>query len=75
MSALSFLAAILVVVIKLLYWQSNVPVGYASGIVTICFFASIQIFLLGILGEYVLATMTYVRKMPMVVERERVGTW
>lgn len=75
MSLLSFLGALCVIGIKLFYWKENVPVGYASGIVAMFFLASIQIFLLGLVGEYLLATMTYVRRRPLVVENGRVGKW
>ena len=37
------------------------------------FFASVQIFFIGILGEYVGAIQTQVRKLPLVVERERIN--
>ena len=75
MSLFSLLAAFSVIVVKLLFWKENVPVGYASGIVVIFFLASVQIFLLGLLGEYLLATMTYVRQRPLVVENRRIGDW
>jgi hypothetical protein len=33
----------------------------------------VQIFLIGLLGEYIGAVLTQVRKRPLVVERERVA--
>ena len=75
MSVISLLAAITVVVVKLIYWKENIPMGYASGIVAISLLGSVQIFLLGLLGEYLLATMTYVRGRPLVIEKTRIGDW
>ena len=40
----------------------------------IFFLGSVQIFVIGLLGEYVGAVLTQVRQRPLVVERERIGT-
>ena len=37
------------------------------------FFAGIQIFFMGLLGEYILAIYGQVRKKPLVIERERIN--
>ena len=37
------------------------------------FFASVQLFFIGILGEYIAAIHTQVLKRPLVVEKERVN--
>ena len=37
------------------------------------FFSSVQLFFIGLLGEYVGAILTYAQKRPLVIERERIG--
>lgn len=59
-------------VLKLIYWDSF-NLGMAPLLVGLFFVASIQLFFLGILGEYVGMILTHVRNMPLVVERERIN--
>jgi glycosyltransferase involved in cell wall biosynthesis len=72
LSGLSLLVAIGFLVLKLTAWYSF-PAGYAPAVIGIFFLGSVQIFLIGLLGEYVGAVLTRVRKRPLVVERERLG--
>ena len=74
MSLMSLILAFVFLVVKLFFWD-NFPAGYSSAIVSIFFLGSVQIFLLGLLGEYLLATMNYVKKRPLVVEERRLGDW
>ncbi|MEO0108369.1 MAG: glycosyltransferase family 2 protein [candidate division WOR-3 bacterium] len=71
-ATLSFLVALFYFVYKLLYWRSF-ALGLAPLVVGIFFFSSVQLFFLGIVGEYVGSIHTYVRKMPPVVEKERIN--
>jgi hypothetical protein len=48
-------------------------VGIAPLIITLFFLSSVQLFFLGILGEYVGAIYTQVRNRPLVVEQERIN--
>jgi len=57
---------------KLLYWDSF-QLGLAPLILGVFFGISIQIMMLGIIGEYVGLILTQVRKMPLVIERERIN--
>jgi glycosyltransferase involved in cell wall biosynthesis len=57
---------------KLLYWNSF-QLGLAPLILGVFFGISIQIMMLGIIGEYVGFILTQVRKMPLVIERERIN--
>jgi len=70
LSAVSLLVAILFLVLKLCFWYS-LPAGYAPAVISIFFLASVQIFLIGLVGEYVGAVLTQVRHRPLVVERGR----
>lgn len=72
MSALSLLAGIVYFVYKLVNW-SNFQLGLAPLIVGLFLFASVQLFFIGILGEYIGAIHTQVLKRPLVVEKERVN--
>lgn len=49
------------------------PSGIPTLIIAIFFFSGIQLFFLGILGEYIFAIFNQVRRKPLVVERERVN--
>ncbi len=72
LSALSLLVAISYLVYKLLSWE-QFSVGIAPVLIGFFFFASVQLFFIGILGEYIAAIHTQVLKRPFVVEKERVN--
>lgn len=71
-SALSFLVGLAYMVIKLIYWDSF-ALGTAPVLIGTFFLASIQLFFLGMLGEYIGVIFDYVRKRPLVIERERIN--
>jgi glycosyltransferase involved in cell wall biosynthesis len=71
-AGLSFLAAILFFVLKLLFWQ-HIPMGIAPLIISLFFFSSAQLFFIGLLGEYIGAIHTQVMKRPLVIEKERIN--
>jgi polyisoprenyl-phosphate glycosyltransferase len=72
LSALSLVVSIVYLVLKLVFW-SQFPFGLAPVIIGVFFFASIQLFFIGLLGEYVGAILTHVQKRPLVFERERIN--
>lgn len=72
MAALSLVVALVFLVLKLAFWD-RFPAGYAPAVIGVFFLGSLQIFLVGILGEYVGAILTQVRRRPWVVEEERFG--
>lgn len=72
LSFMSLLAAMLFFIAKLIYWDSF-QLGIAPMLIGIFFFGAIQTFFIGVLGEYVGAIHTQVRRMPLVVESERVN--
>lgn len=69
---ISFLVGMVYLIYKLLFWQSF-EVGLAPLVVGLFFFASVQLFFLGIIGEYIGAIYTQVLKRPLVVEKERIN--
>lgn len=72
LSFLSFLLAVLYIALKLIWWD-KFPMGTAPILISIFFFASVQLFFIGILGEYIGTILTQVLKRPMVVEKERIN--
>ena len=71
-SFLSLLVATIFFFRKLLNW-SSFEAGIAPLIIGFFFIASIQIFLLGFIGEYVMNILIQTRKFPLVVEKERIN--
>ncbi len=72
LSAISLTIAIGYTVYKLLYW-SEFAVGIAPILIGFFFFMSVQLFFIGMIGEYVGAIHTQVLKRPHVVEKERLN--
>lgn len=68
----SALVGLFYFVYKLLNWQ-NFSVGSAPVTVGLFFFGAVQLFFLGILGEYIGAIYTHVLHRPLVVEKERIN--
>lgn len=69
---ISFLVAMGYMVYKLLYW-GNFSVGMAPVVFGIFFLGSVQLFFIGILGEYIGSIHTQVLRRPPVIERERIN--
>ena len=57
-------------ILKLINWNSY-PIGMAALIVGVFFIGSVQIFFIGLLGEYILNINLRVMKRPLVIEEER----
>ena len=72
MAFLSFLVALGYLVYKLIYWD-RFTVGTAPVAIGLFFFASVQLFFIGIIGEYIGSIQTQVMKRPLVVEKERIN--
>ena len=69
---LSFLIALSYLIYKLLYWDSF-QVGTAPLVIGLFFIGSIQIFFIGVLGEYIGSIQTQVLRRPPVIEKERIN--
>lgn len=67
--AVSGLFALFVLINKLLHWDSY-PIGIPTTIIGIFFIGAVQLFFLGILGEYVLSINTRSMHRPLVVVGE-----
>ena len=69
---LSLLIAIGYLICKLIFWYTF-PFGTAPLVIGLFFFSSVQLFFIGIIGEYVGAIHTQVMRRPLVVEMERIN--
>jgi len=72
MSLVSLLIALGYFVAKLLWWN-RFEFGMAPILIALFFFSSVQLFFIGIIGEYIGAIHTQVQKRPLVIEKERIN--
>jgi glycosyltransferase involved in cell wall biosynthesis len=72
LSFCSLIVAGITLVMKLLFWN-YFPFGIAAIIVGLFFLSSMQLFFIGILGEYIGLINKRILKRPLVVEKERVN--
>ena len=71
-SFISIVVGFVYLVMKLLYWD-RFPAGMAPMLIGMCFLGSVQIFFIGLVGEYILTINSRVMKRPLVVEEERIN--
>jgi hypothetical protein len=72
MSFLSLLVAIGYLIAKLVFWDS-LPMGMAPMVIGLYLLASVLLFFIGVLGEYIGSINTQVHRRPLVVEKERIN--
>ena len=72
LSGFSLFVALFYLILKIVFWDS-MQAGIAPLVIGLFFFASVQILLVGLVGEYVLQILEYVRKKPLVIEDECIG--
>ncbi len=72
LSGVSLLVALGYLVAKLLFWN-EFSLGLAPVVIGLFFFASVQLFFIGIIGEYIGAIHTQVQRRPRVFEKERIN--
>jgi glycosyltransferase involved in cell wall biosynthesis len=71
-AALSFIVGLIYLVYKLIFWF-QFQLGSAPLVIGLFFLGSVQLFFLGIVGEYLGAIYTQVMKRPLVIEKERIN--
>lgn len=71
-SFLSFLSGLIYFVYKIIYWEVFYT-GIAPLIIGVFFIGSVQLFFIGLLGEYILNINTRVMKRPLVIEEKRIN--
>jgi glycosyltransferase involved in cell wall biosynthesis len=72
LSIISFLISLTYLILKVILWD-RFQLGTAPLLIGVFFFGSVQLFFIGLIGEYVASIHTQVLKRPLVVERERVN--
>ena len=71
-SAVSLLIALFYLVYKLIFWDRFVA-GTIPILLAVCVLGSVQLFFIGLIGEYILSINRRVMKRPLVVEEERIN--
>ena len=72
LSTLSILAALVYLVLKLVYWD-RFSAGFAPMIIGLFFLNAIELLFIGFVGEYVMSINTRVMNRPLVIEEERIN--
>jgi glycosyltransferase involved in cell wall biosynthesis len=72
LSGFGLLVAYTYFILKLLYWDS-LELGIAPLLIGTFVFASVQLFCLGLLGEYIGAIFEHLKRRPLVIEKERIN--
>jgi glycosyltransferase involved in cell wall biosynthesis len=71
-ASISFLIALLYLVLKVLFW-STFSFGLAPVLIGVFFFSSLQLVFMGVMGEYIGSIYTQVQKRPYAVELDRIN--
>lgn len=71
-AGIALIIAICYFIMKLLYWDTFMA-GLAPLLVGFFFVSSLQLFFIGLVGEYVIRSNKLLLKRPLVVERERIN--
>ncbi|CDD34912.1 putative uncharacterized protein [Roseburia sp. CAG:309] len=72
LSGISVLVALVYLVMKLIFWERFVA-GMTPILLGIFLFGSIQLFFIGLLGEYIMNINSRVTHRPLVIEEERIN--
>ena len=71
-SGMSFLIALFYLIQKLIHWDDFVA-GNAPILIGVFFLGGLQMFFIGLLGEYIMSMNTRIIKRPFVIEEERLN--
>ena len=72
LGCVSLIVAVVYFILKLVWWDTF-SLGLAPLVIGLFFFSSVQLFFIGVIGEYLGAVWTQVRNRPLVVEEERIN--
>ena len=72
LGTISFVIAMVYLILKLVFWD-RFAAGMAPILIGVFFMGSIQLFFIGLLGEYIMNINSRVMKRPLVVEEERIN--
>ena len=68
----SVIIALVYLVVKLIWWDTF-NLGLAPLVIGMFFLGAVQLFFIGIIGEYIGAIYTQVKNKPLVIEEERIN--
>ena len=71
-AAVSMIIAVVYLIMKLIWWD-RFPAGMTPMLLGMLFLGSVQIFFIGLVGEYILTINSRVMKRPLVIEEERIN--
>ncbi len=71
-SGISLMIAFAYLIMKLIHWERFVA-GTIPVLLAVCILGSVQIFFIGLLGEYILSMNKRIMKRPLVIEEERIN--
>lgn len=71
-SLIGFIIALIYLILKLVHWN-DFPAGTAPILIGVFLMSSIQLFFIGLLGEYIMNINRRIMKRPLVVEEERLN--
>lgn len=71
-AAISIIVAIVYLILKLVYWN-RFTAGMVPLILLVSFLGSLQLFFIGLMGEYILSMNKRLMNRPLVVEEERIN--
>lgn len=72
LSGISLLLAVVYFILKLIFWE-KFPLGLAPLLISLFFFSSVQLFFIGIIGEYIATINTRIANRPLVIEEKRIN--
>ena len=72
-SITSLTYAIIMLIINIIFYRVIAPPGIATLITALFFFSGVNLLFLGLLGEYICAIHSQVRKKPLVIEKETIN--
>jgi len=71
-SAIGFTVALIYLIMKLIYWNTFAA-GMAPILIGVFLFSSIQLFFIGLMGEYIMNINTRIMHRPLVIEEKRLN--
>jgi polyisoprenyl-phosphate glycosyltransferase len=69
---IGFVVAIVYLIMKLIFWQTFAA-GMAPILIGVFLFGSVQMFFIGLLGEYILSINSRIMNRPLVIEEKRIN--
>jgi len=71
-AGISFIIGLIYLILKLIYWD-RFAAGTIPILIGMCFLGSIQLFFIGLVGEYILSINSRIMKRPLVIEEKRIN--